>query len=155
MLRNTFRNFFAESGSLRSRPLASMELLEARKLLSAAAPYVPGELLVTFKPGVSQEGVADFYGKNGFTERQALDRYAKPNASHLKLVSVPAAQATDLIPLLRRPAWAGPRRRRCCRSWARPFPGPAAAALYRRAPSLRVGAAAVPSSVHPPGPRLA
>jgi len=77
-----------------------IESLETRRLLSAAVNYVAGELLVGFNPGVSQADIADLYTAHGIAERKALDRNAAPGARHVKLVSVPAGQTTDLIPLL-------------------------------------------------------
>lgn len=82
-----------------TRPL---EYLESRCLLSALASYVPGELLVSFRPGVSQSEIAQFYTQHGFTEREALDRQAPPNAKHLKLVSAPAERTMSLIAELER-----------------------------------------------------
>src|SRR5438046_3035077 len=81
-----------------------LENLEARRLLSAAATgdYVPGELLVGFKPGVDRAQIAQFYTQHGLSEREALDGYVRGNARRLKLVSVPAAQTLALATTLAR-----------------------------------------------------
>src|SRR5437764_9596204 len=79
------------------RPIRlQLELLENRALLSASA-IVPGELLVSFKPGVSQMEIGHFYTAHGVAEREALDRHSAANAAHLKLVSVPATRTLQII----------------------------------------------------------
>ena len=74
---------------------------------SAAAPsespaIIPGELLISFKPGMSLTDIGHFYAEHGFSEKEALDHYARANTSRLKLVSVPAARTTELISVLER-----------------------------------------------------
>ena len=88
-----------------ARPVCAtraLESLECRRMLSAATDYVAGELLVSFRPGVSQSDIAQFYAQHGFSEREALDRQVRGNAARLKLVSVPAAKTIQLIPALER-----------------------------------------------------
>ncbi|MCI0379140.1 MAG: hypothetical protein L0215_16150 [Gemmataceae bacterium] len=73
------------------RARLALEVLEDRSLPSAdlTASIIPGELLVNFRPGVTQAEIGRFYADHGFAEREALDRYAAGNAGRLKLVSVP------------------------------------------------------------------
>jgi subtilisin family serine protease len=85
---------------VRTRP--RVERLEDRDLPSGSGTIIPGELLVSFRPGVSQADIGHFYTDYGFSEKEALDRNARGNASRLKLVSVPAARTTELIPVLER-----------------------------------------------------
>src|SRR3954452_11204280 len=85
-----------------SRAPCSVELLESRRLLSAAANYVAGELLVGFAPGTSQRDISSFYAQHGVSERESLDPRGQHNAKHLRLVSVPAARTMQLIPELNR-----------------------------------------------------
>jgi subtilisin family serine protease len=66
----------------------------------AASAVIPGELLVDFKSGVGPAEIDRFYADHGLSERQALDHYTTSNASHLKLVAVPAAHTTDTIAAL-------------------------------------------------------
>jgi subtilisin family serine protease len=77
------------------------ECLEGRRLLSAAQSYVPGELLVSFEPGVSAADVASFYREHGFAERESLGRHLPGIDGRLKRVSVPAAGATAISQLVR------------------------------------------------------
>ena len=86
----------------RTSAAGAVEPLEGRRLLSAATSFVSGELLVGFRPGVSQADITRFYAQHGFTERQALDRQVRPSDGRLKLVSVPAARTMSLIPELQR-----------------------------------------------------
>jgi subtilisin family serine protease len=65
-------------------------------LPSAAPSAVPGELLVSFKAGVSPAEIGRFYAEHGVSERQALDRYAPATAAHLKLVAVPPTRTAEL-----------------------------------------------------------
>src|SRR5688572_1917506 len=81
---------------------SSIESLECRRLLSAAAEYAVGELLVGFRPGVSQDEIARFYRQTGLAECEALDRHVRGDGARLKLVSVPAARTLDLIAALER-----------------------------------------------------
>ena len=88
------------------RPTVSggIEQLEGRRLLSAATAFVPGELLVSFQAGVSPAEITRVYAQHGIAERKALDGPARENGRRLKLVSVPAARTTALIPVLERDA---------------------------------------------------
>src|SRR5262245_1715161 len=79
-----------------------VEQLEDRDLPSGSAMIIPGELLVSFKPGVSQADIGRFYTEHGLSEKEALDSYARENTGRLKLVSVPAARTTELIAVLER-----------------------------------------------------
>ena len=86
-----------------SIPVAhGVEPLESRRMLNAATSFVPGELLVGFRPGVGQADITRFYAQHGVTELAALDRQIRPNDSRLKLISVPAALTTRMIPALQR-----------------------------------------------------
>jgi subtilisin family serine protease len=80
----------------------AVESLESRRLLSGAADYLPGELLVTFKPGVGPGDIANFYAKHGLGEKESLDLHARAGAAHLKLVNVPAAKTLQLASSLSR-----------------------------------------------------
>ena len=90
------------STSSRRQAACAFEILEGRRLLSASAEHIPGELLIRFEAGVSQADIARFYSQHGFSEREALDGQARGSASRLKLVSVPAARTMKLIPELER-----------------------------------------------------
>src|SRR5262245_8033205 len=79
-----------------------LEQLERRDLLSTTATIIPGELIISFKPGVSQAEIGRFYDEHGYAEKEALDRHVHGNASRLKLVSVPAARTEKLISRLER-----------------------------------------------------
>src|SRR5262245_58513961 len=78
------------------------EPLERRTLPSASAHFIPGELLVGFKTGVSPSEIGTFYRDYGLSEREALDRYARADTSRLKLVSVPTSRTMDIIAVLER-----------------------------------------------------
>jgi subtilisin family serine protease len=82
--------------------LLKVEQLESRDLPNAAASGVPGELLVSFKSGVSQAAIGDFYARYGLSERAALDQYARDDTNRLKLVSVPVSMTEQLIAVLER-----------------------------------------------------
>src|SRR5688572_3204306 len=69
--------------ALRASAACRLERLEGRRLLSAATSFVSGELLVGFRPGVSQADITRFYSQHGFTERQALDRQIRPSDGRL------------------------------------------------------------------------
>lgn len=84
------------STSSGSRTLCTQELLESRRLLSAAANYVAGELLVGFEPGTSQREITRFYAEHAVSERKSLDLQGQGNAQHLRLIAVPAAQTMKL-----------------------------------------------------------
>src|SRR3954468_19828011 len=86
----------------RPRSRLQVERLEDRNVPNAAPSFAPGELLVKFRPGVSPAEIGRFYTEHGLSEREALDRYARGSAAHLKLVAVPAARTTELISLLER-----------------------------------------------------
>ena len=91
-----------ESTSTTSRPLCALELLENRRLLSAAANYVAGELLVGFQPNVTANEITLFYEKYGVSQRKSLDLQGQPNAKHLRLGRSLCRLRLDLSFLLRR-----------------------------------------------------
>ena len=66
------------------------------------ATVIPGELLVSFRPGVTQAEIARFYADHDLAEKEALDRHARADGPRLRLVSVPAARTEALIPILER-----------------------------------------------------
>src|SRR5688572_16498547 len=82
------------------RARLQLEQLEGRDLLSASSSMLPGELLVGFKPGVSEAEIGHFYAEYGFSERAALDQHVQGDGARLKLVSVPAAQTMELVSVL-------------------------------------------------------
>src|SRR5262245_24406082 len=88
--------------SLPRRALLHVEQLEGRELPATTASVIPGELLVSFKPGVTPAEIRQFYTQHGVSERQALDTYARGNGSRLKLVSVPADRTESLLSTLER-----------------------------------------------------
>ena len=95
------------AGTPTARPPArrarlAVEQLEARDVPNASPQFAPGELLVSFKPGVSQAEIGRFYAAHGFSEREALDGYTQGNAGRLKLVAVPAARTAALASVLGR-----------------------------------------------------
>ena len=53
-----------------------------------AGDYVPGQLLIRFKPGVTREQISDFYAEYGLAERDNLDRNPSDNDEELKLAAV-------------------------------------------------------------------
>ena len=69
---------------------------------SASPAFVPGELLVSFRPGVEPGRHRPVLRRHGFSEREALDRHVQGDAGRLKLVSVPAARTAELISVLER-----------------------------------------------------
>src|SRR3954452_20199659 len=79
-----------------------VERLEDRDVPNAAPSFVPGELLVSFRPGVSPAEIGRFYTEHGLSEREALDRYTPANAARLKLVSGPPARTAELASALER-----------------------------------------------------
>src|SRR5688500_3367812 len=80
-----------------------VEPLEGRCLLSASNSFVPGELIVGFRPGVAASDIAQFYQQHGLSEREALDgQVRRGNASRLKLLNVPAKQTMKLAASLAR-----------------------------------------------------
>ena len=90
------------STSCRRQAECAFEILEGRRLLSASGSHIPGELLVSFEPGMSRGEIAGFYREYGFTEREALDKHTRNGERRLKLVSVPAAKTLSLIRTLER-----------------------------------------------------
>src|SRR5262245_25006561 len=80
----------------------TIEHLEQRRLLSAAADHVAGELLVGFQPGLSAADVARFYTDYGLRQGKALGRHLFGSSARLQLVNVPAAQEMSLISTLER-----------------------------------------------------
>ena len=99
---------FARSVAARLAPRSlrrirsAVETLESRCLLSAASSFVPGELIVGFRPGVAASDIEHFYQLHGLSEREALDGQVRGNASRLKLVNVPAARTMKLASSLAR-----------------------------------------------------
>jgi subtilisin family serine protease len=78
------------------RARLQVEPLENRDVPNATPTFVPGELLVSFKPGVSQAEIGRSYAAHGATEKAALDRFSRADAAHLKLVSVPADRTLQI-----------------------------------------------------------
>lgn len=62
--------------------------------------YVPGQLLIRFKPGVSREQISDFYAEYGLSERDNLDRDPSDGDEELKLAAVQLSISASLINLL-------------------------------------------------------
>jgi subtilisin family serine protease len=94
------RHHVRQARTFRARP--QVELLESRDVPSAATDYVPGELLVKFKPGVDQTAIRNFCTAHGLAEKTDLDAHAATGTGHLKLVNVPAGQTEALVPELER-----------------------------------------------------
>src|SRR5262245_45170196 len=108
-------------GRCKVRPQLVVETLEDRCLLSAdltatlvansppavdasarpvSATIIPGELLVSFKPGVTKAEIGRFYRDYDLSEKEALGRFAQGNPGRLKVVSVPPAQTEAYVSIL-------------------------------------------------------
>jgi subtilisin family serine protease len=74
-----------------------VEQLEGRDLPSASSAIIPGELLVSFKPGISQADIAGFYAQHNLSELQNLD--LGPDKG-LRLIATPTPLARELIATL-------------------------------------------------------
>src|SRR5262245_23828843 len=80
----------------RGRMRLSVEQLENRVVPSlTAGTAVPGQLLIGFRPGLTQAAIAGFYADHGLSELQNLD--IGPDRG-LRLVATPTALARALIP---------------------------------------------------------
>ncbi|MEZ4864733.1 MAG: CARDB domain-containing protein [Caldilineaceae bacterium] len=65
-----------------------------------APAYVPGQLIIGFRPGVTQEQIADFYATYGLAEKEDLDSNPEDTDQGQKLASVQVDVTPDLIQLL-------------------------------------------------------
>jgi ELWxxDGT repeat protein len=93
--------YFSANDSTHGRELWDPPAVEPQAPDSAAT-LIPGELLVSFKRGVTPAEIGRFYADHGVSEKEALDRYARAETSRLKLVSVPPAQTEAMISVLPR-----------------------------------------------------
>ncbi|MEZ4712990.1 MAG: hypothetical protein R3A44_37725 [Caldilineaceae bacterium] len=59
--------------------------------------FVPGQLIIAFRPGVTDEQIADFYTEYGLTEKEDLDSNPADNDEEQKLASVQIQVNQDLI----------------------------------------------------------
>lgn len=62
--------------------------------------YVPGQLIIGFRPGVTKEQIADFYATYGLAEREDLSVDTAETAPQQKLASIQVDVTADLVQLL-------------------------------------------------------
>ncbi|MCB0089979.1 MAG: S8 family serine peptidase, partial [Caldilineaceae bacterium] len=59
--------------------------------------FVPGQLIIAFRPGVTNDQIADFYTEYGLTEKEDLDSDPDDNDEEQKLATVQIQINQDLI----------------------------------------------------------
>jgi len=63
----------------------------------ADPPYVPGELIISFQPGVTAEEIGDFYDDYDLLEEETLDSDLDDDDPEVRLVTVPGELTEALI----------------------------------------------------------
>lgn len=82
----------AQTRSVLATPLAQSD--------EETPAYVPGQLIIGFRPGVTQEQIADFYATYGLAEREDLDNNPEDTDPGQKLASVQVEVTANLVQLL-------------------------------------------------------
>ncbi len=73
-----------------TRPLPQLE----------EAAFVPGQLLIRFRAGVTAEEIADFYATYGLAERENLDADLEDSEQGIRLAALPVDISPELIQVL-------------------------------------------------------
>ena len=80
-----------------TRPVFATPMAQADEETPA---YVPGQLIIGFRPGVTQEQIADFYADYGLAEKEDLDSNHEDADVGQRLASIQVDVTPDLVQLL-------------------------------------------------------
>ena len=87
---------FAECGTEPSRGGTGAKELQAARI-ALEAPFVPEQLIIGFRRGVTDDDIAEFYSAFGFEEEEDLDSDLEDDDPEAVLLSIPTDVSRELI----------------------------------------------------------
>jgi uncharacterized repeat protein (TIGR01451 family) len=81
-------------------PVASAQTAEEEPAEPLAGDFIPGQLIIRFKPGVTPEEISDFYAEHGLAEKENLDLDPADNNEEMRLASIQLSISAQLVTTL-------------------------------------------------------